>query len=162
MPQKAFAFINKEQWDDARSEAMAAYQLRPDQLEALRAVARYLTRLHSIEVLDFWQSSDLFLQHLDALDGLGRWNEIEQEIRIGKFPLELFLAAMYLARFNSQLGEQTASANKQDEASGSALAVHAAIFAATNLENGKTEATQLKREQLLPEEQALVKSLLHG
>ena len=531
--QKAFAFINKEQWDDARSEAMAAYQLSPDQPDALRAVARYLTRLHSIEALDFWkelskktsltrvdvrdeamiaiiagdvaladtamdelidshaepadwllaaqlaiqknlpdeaksylekivadsrateseqfratllqlslaanspseranaltrlgklaegktatsldalvvvaqntlsapadssdstrneagrlasalenhplakakhkllafdlrmhadptqreqliaraiadwkdsdpvdrldlarwlnskgeyqraidsiplekavQSSDLFLQHLDALGGLGRWNEIEQEIRSGKFPLEPFLEAMYLARCNSQLGEQTASANnwqraleaaqgdarklitlaqyaeqnketeiaevaynnaaaitprlrlawdgrlrlaqasrdtkrihavlanmlalwpddlaiqndeaytrlllcppaapetksqaaaieklaekliqrepqslphrtllalallrqeraedalrvysqlqvKQDEVSGSALAVHAAILAATaNLENAKTEAAQLKREQLLPEEQALVESL---
>jgi hypothetical protein len=53
--QKAFAFINKEQWDDARSEAMAAFQLSPDQPEALRAVARYLTRLHSIEALDFWK-----------------------------------------------------------------------------------------------------------
>jgi hypothetical protein len=53
--QKAFAFINNEQWDDARSEAMAAYQLSPDQPEALRAVARYLTRLHSIEALDFWK-----------------------------------------------------------------------------------------------------------
>ena len=531
--QKAFAFINKEQWDDARSEAMAAYQLSPDQPEALRAVARYLTRLHSIEALDFWkelskktsltrldvrdeamiaiiagdialadtamdelidshaepadwllaaqlaiqknlpdeaksylekivadsrateseqfratllqlslaanspseranaltrlgklaegktatsldalvvvaqntlsapvdssdstrneagrlasalenhplakakhkllafdlrmhadptqreqliaraiadwkdsdpvdrldlarwlnskgeyqraidsiplekavQSSDLFLQHLDALGGLGRWNEIEQEIRSGKFPLEPFLEAMYLARCNSQLGEQTASANnwqraleaaqgdarklitlaqyaeqnketeiaevaynnaaaitprlrlawdgrlrlaqasrdtkkihavlanmlalwpddlaiqndeaysrlllcppaapetksqaatieklaekliqrepqslphrtllalallrqeraedalkvysqlqvKQDAVSGSALAVHAAILAATaNLENAKTEAAQLKRDQLLPEEQALVESL---
>ncbi len=531
--QKAFDFINKEQWDDARSEAMAAYQLSPDQPEALRAVARYLTRLHSIEALDFWkelskktsltrldvrdeamiaiiagdialadtamdelidshaepadwllaaqlaiqknlpdeaksylekivadsrateseqfratllqlslaasspseranaltrlgklaegktatsldalvvvaqntlsapadssdstrneagrlasalenhplakakhkllafdlrmhadptqreqliaraiadwkdsdpvdrldlarwlnskgeyqraidsiplekavQSSDLFLQHLDALGGLGRWNEIEQEIRSGKFPLEPFLEAMYLARCNSQLGEQTASANnwqraleaaqgdarklitlaqyaeqnkeaeiaevaynnaaaitprlrlawdgrlrlaqasrdtkkihavlanmlalwpddlaiqndeaytrlllcppaapetksqaatieklaekliqrepqslphrtllalallrqeraedalrvysqlqvKQDAVSGSALAVHAAILAATaNLENAKTEAAQLKRDQLLPEEQALVESL---
>ena len=531
--QKAFAFINKEQWDDARSEAMAAYQLSPDQPEALRAVARYLTRLHSLEALDFWkqlsrktsltrldvrdeamiaiiagdialadtavdelidshaepadwllaaqlaiqknlpdeaksylekivadsrateseqfratllqlslaanspseranaltrlgklaegktatsldalvvvaqntlsapadssdstrneagrlasalenhplakakhkllafdlrmhadptqreqliaraiadwkdsdpadrldlarwlnskgeyqraidsiplekamQSSDLFLQHLDALGGLGRWKEVEQQLRSGKFPLEPFLEAMYLARCNSQLGEQTASANnwqraleaaqgdarklitlaqyaeqnkeaeiaevaynnaaaitprlrlawdgrlrlaqasrdtkkihavlanmlalwpddlaiqndeaysrlllcppaapetrrqaaaieklaekliqrephslphrtllalallrqeraedalrvysqlqvKQDEVSGSALAVHAAILAATaNLENAKTEAAQLKREQLLPEEQALVESL---
>ncbi len=49
---------------------------------------------------------------------------------------------------------------KQDAVSGSALAVHAAILAATaNLENAKTEAAQLKREQLLPEEQALVKGL---
>jgi cytochrome c-type biogenesis protein CcmH/NrfG len=50
---------------------------------------------------------------------------------------------------------------KQDVVSGSALAVHAAILAATaNLENAKTEAAQIKREQLLPEEQALVESLL--
>jgi cytochrome c-type biogenesis protein CcmH/NrfG len=50
---------------------------------------------------------------------------------------------------------------KQDAVSGSALAVHAAILAATsNLENAKTEAAQLKRDQLLPEEQALVENLL--
>ena len=50
---------------------------------------------------------------------------------------------------------------KQDVVSGSALAVHAAILAATaNLENAKTEAAQIKRDQLLPEEQALVESLL--
>ena len=49
---------------------------------------------------------------------------------------------------------------KQDVVSGSALAVHAAILAATaNLENAKTEAAQIKQEQLLPEEQALVESL---
>ena len=66
--QKAFAFINKEQWDDARAEAMAAYQLSPDQPEALRAVARYLTRLHSIEALDFWKE----LSKKTSLTRLGR------------------------------------------------------------------------------------------
>src|SRR4029077_9727163 len=68
--QKAFDFINKEQWDDARSEAMAAYQLGPDQPEALRAVARYLTRLHSIEALDFWKELSIktSLARLDVRD----------------------------------------------------------------------------------------------
>src|SRR5580765_597393 len=66
--QKAFAFINKEQWSDARSEAMAAYQLSPGQPEALRAVARFLTRLHSIEALDFWKelSKKTSLTRLDV------------------------------------------------------------------------------------------------
>ena len=68
--QKAFAFINKEQWSDARSEAMAAYQLSPGQPQALRAVARYLTRLHSIEALDFWNelSKKTSLTRLDVRD----------------------------------------------------------------------------------------------
>jgi type II secretory pathway component PulM len=67
---KAFAYIDKEQWDDARSEAMAAYQLSPDQPEALRAVARYLTRLHSIEALDFWKelSRKTSLPRVDVRD----------------------------------------------------------------------------------------------
>jgi len=62
------------------------------------------------------QSSDLFLQHLDALAGLGRWKEVEQLLRSGRFPLDPFLEAMYLARCNSQLGEQTASANNWQRA----------------------------------------------
>ena len=285
---------------------------RLDLARWLNSKGEYQRAIDSIPVEKAVQSSDLFLQHLDALGGLGRWNEIEQEIRSGKFPLEPFLEAMYLARCNSQLGEQTASANnwqraleaaqgdarklitlaqyaeqnketeiaevaynnaaaitprlrlawdgrlrlaqasrdtkrihavlanmlvlwpddlaiqndeaytrlllcppaapetksqaatieklaekliqrepqslphrtllalallrqeraedalrvysqlqiKQDAVSGSALAVHAAILAATaNLENAKTEAAQLKRDQLLPEEQALVESL---
>ena len=68
--QKAFAFINKEQWDDARSEAMAAFQLSPGEPEALRAVARYLTRLHAIEALDFWKalSKKTSLTRVDVRD----------------------------------------------------------------------------------------------
>ena len=288
---------------------------RLDLARWLNSKGEYHRAIDSIPLEKAMQSSDLFLQHLDALGGLGRWKEVEQQLRGGKFPLEPFLEAMYLARCNSQLGEQTASENnwqraleaaqgdarklitlaqyaeqnketeiaevaynnaaaitprlrlawdgrlrlaqvsrdtkrihavlasmlafwpddfaiqndeaytrlllcppaapetrhqaaaiekladkliqrephslphrtllalallrqeraedalrvysqlqvKQDEVSGSALAVHAAILAATaNLENAKTEAAQLKREQLLPEEQALVKSLLDG
>jgi hypothetical protein len=285
---------------------------RLDLARWLNSKGEYQREIDSIPLEKAVQSSDLFLQHLDALGGLGQWKEIEQELRGGKFPLEPFLEAMYLARCNSQLGEQTASDNnwqraleaaqgdarklitlaqyaeqnketeiaevaynnaaaitprlrlawdgrlrlaqasrdtkkihavlanmlvlwpedlaiqndeaytrlllcppaaqetkqqaaaieklaekliqrephslphrtllalallrqeraedalrvysqlqvKQDAVSGSALAVHAAILAATaNLENAKTEAAQLKREQLLPEEQALVESL---
>jgi hypothetical protein len=286
---------------------------RLDLARWLNSKGEYQREIDSIPLEKAMQSSDLFLQHLDALGGLRRWNEIQQVLRSGKFPLEPFLEAMYLARCNSQLGEQTASENnwqraleaaqgnarklitlaqyaeqnkeaeiaevaynnaaaitprlrlawdgqlrlaqasrntkkihavlanmltlwpedfaiqndeaysrlllcppaapetksqaatieklaekliqrepqslphrtllalallrqeraedalkvysqlqvKQDAVSGSALAVHAAILAATaNLENAKTEAAQLKRDQLLPEEQTLVESLL--
>ena len=285
---------------------------RLDLARWLNSKGEFQRAIDSIPLEKAMQSRDLFLRHLDALGGLGRWKEIEQLLRSGRFPLEQFLEAMYLARCNSQLGEQTASENnwqraleaaqgdarklitlaqyaeqnketeiaevaynnaaaitprlrlawdgrlrlaqasrdtkkihavlanmlvlwpddlaiqndeaysrlllcppaapetksqaatieklaekliqrepqslphrtllalallrqeraedalrvysqlqiKQDAVSGSALAVHAAILAATaNLENAKTEAAQLKREQLLPEEQALVESL---
>jgi len=286
---------------------------RLDLARWLNSKGEYQRAIDSIPLEKAMQSGDLFLQHLDALGGLGRWNEIQQLLRSGRFPLEPFLETMYLARCNSQRGEQTASANnwhraleaahgdarklitlaqyaeqnndteiaeaaynnaaatsprlrlaqdgrlriarasrdtkkihavlaamlalwpddlaiqndeaytrllrcppatpetrhqaadieklaeklierephslphrtllalarlrqeraedalrvysdlqvKQDAVSGSALAVHAAILAATaNLENAKTEAAQLKRDQLLPEEQALVENLL--
>jgi thioredoxin-like negative regulator of GroEL len=53
--QRAFTLINKEQWIDARGEAVAAYQLRPTEPQALRAVARFLSRTHQAEALEFWK-----------------------------------------------------------------------------------------------------------
>src|SRR6266700_601340 len=53
--QHAFTLINKEQWIDARREAVAAYQLRPTEPQALRAVARFLSRTHQPEALEFWK-----------------------------------------------------------------------------------------------------------
>jgi hypothetical protein len=51
---RAFALINKEQWNDAQKEAIAAYQLRPTEPQALRAVARFLSRTRQAQALDFW------------------------------------------------------------------------------------------------------------
>src|SRR5919106_1197402 len=53
--QRAFTLISKEQWNDARREAVAAYQLRPTEPQALRAVARFLSRTHQPEALEFWK-----------------------------------------------------------------------------------------------------------
>ena len=47
----------------------------------------------------------LFLQRLDALAALSRWNDVRAEIQAGKFPLEPITAQMYLARCAAQLGE---------------------------------------------------------
>jgi tetratricopeptide (TPR) repeat protein len=52
--QKAFALIDQQQWDDARSEATAAYQLRSTEPEAIRAVARLLSRAGQLDALKFW------------------------------------------------------------------------------------------------------------
>jgi hypothetical protein len=53
--QRAFAYVNNEQWNDAQKEAIAAYQLRPSEPQALRAVARFLSRVREPEALDFWK-----------------------------------------------------------------------------------------------------------
>ena len=89
---------------------------RLDLARWLNSKGEYQRAIDSIPLEKAVQSSDLFLQHLDALAGLGRWKEVEQQLRSGKFPLEPFLEAMYLARCNSQLGEQTASANNWQRA----------------------------------------------
>src|SRR5438876_4995539 len=52
--QRAFAFIDKEQWNDARSEAVAAFQLRKDEPQSVRAVARFLTRTRQPDALELW------------------------------------------------------------------------------------------------------------
>src|SRR6516165_7389312 len=52
--QKAFRLIDKEEWKDAQDEAVAAYQLKQDDTQALRAVARLLSRTNQAEALDFW------------------------------------------------------------------------------------------------------------
>src|SRR6266550_9320230 len=52
--QKAYALIDQEKWDDARTEAIAAYQLRSTEPEAIRAVARLLSRAGQSDGLKFW------------------------------------------------------------------------------------------------------------
>ena len=89
---------------------------RLDLARWLNSKGEYQRAIDSIPLEKAMQSRDLFLQHLDALAGLGRWNEVEQLLRIGGFPLEPFLETMYLARCNNQLGEQTASANNWQRA----------------------------------------------
>jgi tetratricopeptide (TPR) repeat protein len=51
----AFAAIQKEDWIGARNEAIAAYQLRSTEPQAIRAVARFLSRTRQADALEFWQ-----------------------------------------------------------------------------------------------------------
>lgn len=52
--EKAFAFIQNEKWTEARDAALAAYQLRPNEPESIRAVARFLSRVGQTQALEFW------------------------------------------------------------------------------------------------------------
>jgi tetratricopeptide (TPR) repeat protein len=53
--QKAYALIDQEKWNEAQSEASAAYQLRASEPEAIRAVARLLSRDGQADGLRFWK-----------------------------------------------------------------------------------------------------------
>lgn len=68
--QKAFSYIDKENWTEAHKEATAAYELRPKDPQALRAVARFLSRTRQIEALDFWKqvAEKTPLTHQDVRD----------------------------------------------------------------------------------------------
>jgi tetratricopeptide (TPR) repeat protein len=52
--EKAFVAIEQEKWQDARDQAIAAYQLQPSEPAAVRAVARFLSRTRQSEALEFW------------------------------------------------------------------------------------------------------------
>jgi autotransporter-associated beta strand protein len=55
MREMLFALMDKQKWDLARVEAIAAYQLRPSEPQALRAPARFLSRTHHADALEFWR-----------------------------------------------------------------------------------------------------------
>src|SRR2546423_554849 len=65
---EAFALIEKEQWNDARKEATAAYQLWPDEPEAIRAVARFLSRTRQAQALEFWDRLEGHFMRDDLVD----------------------------------------------------------------------------------------------
>ncbi len=54
--EKAFSLIEKEEWNEAQKEATAAYQLAPNEPEAIRAVARFLSRVRQPQALEFWDN----------------------------------------------------------------------------------------------------------
>src|SRR5438874_7755096 len=64
---EAFALMEKEQWNEARKEATAAYQLWPNEPQAIRAVARFLSRTRQAQALEFW----------DKLEKTGRLNRTD-------------------------------------------------------------------------------------
>ncbi len=51
---RAFAYIEEGKWNEAREESLSAYRLRASEPQALRAVARYLSRTGQRQALDFW------------------------------------------------------------------------------------------------------------
>lgn len=53
--EKAFALLDQENWMAARTEAIAAFQLSSTEPQALRAIARLLSRTRQPEALEFWK-----------------------------------------------------------------------------------------------------------
>src|SRR5438874_12702334 len=51
---KALTLIDQEQWKDGSAEARTAYQLRPAEPAAIRAVARLLSRTGQAEAVGCW------------------------------------------------------------------------------------------------------------
>ena len=80
-----------------------------DHLAALQR--EFQNTLDTIPLEKAIQSRDLFARYLDALGGLGRWDEVKQQLESQRFLLDPVAQSMYLARCNGQLGEGTAAEN---------------------------------------------------
>ena len=92
----------------------------PDDLTALaawlNAKGEFQRELDAIPLERALQARELFLQHVDALGGLGRWSEIKQLLDRDTFPLDPVVQKMYLARCAAQLGEKAAAENNWQRA----------------------------------------------
>ena len=91
--------------------------------ETLVALAAWLRDTgHAAEVLKILpldralQQRDLFVQHIDALSALGRWQELKDLIQSDRFPLDQMVKHMYLAAASAKLGETAATANEWQRA----------------------------------------------
>ncbi|HEX4638749.1 MAG TPA: hypothetical protein VH170_04620 [Chthoniobacterales bacterium] len=77
---RAFAYILSENWIEARKEASAAYQLRPTEPQAIRAVARFLSRTRQSDALEFWKQ----LEDLAPLTREDRQDEAAIALALGE------------------------------------------------------------------------------
>src|SRR5207302_146779 len=82
----------------------------------LNGKAEFEKTISAIPLEKALQGRELFLQYLDALGGLGRWNELKQLLENDRYPLDPVVQKMYLARCNAQLGEKTAAENNWQRA----------------------------------------------
>src|ERR1043166_6165938 len=95
--QRALASIDKERWEDARNEAVAAYRLRQTEPEAVRAVARFLSRTRQPDALEFWTQ-------LGKIDKLTR-DDLRDEASIAMMANE---GARAIAAVNELLADKDA------------------------------------------------------
>jgi tetratricopeptide (TPR) repeat protein len=111
----------KEACDELIAQATERWKTgEPDDLTALatwlNGKAEFQRELDAIPLEKALQARDLFLQHVDALGGLGRWKEIKGLLDRDTYPLDPVVQKMYLARCNTQLGEKAASENNWQRA----------------------------------------------
>jgi hypothetical protein len=97
-------------WKDAEAADLAALAAW------LNGFGEFQRELDTIPLEKALQSRDLFLQHLDALGALGRWDEIKRVLEAERFPLDAVIQRMYLARCNAQLGQKAAAENNWQRA----------------------------------------------
>ncbi len=99
-----------QRWKSAENESVLALATW------LNGKGEFERELATIPLERSLQMRELFLQHVDALGALGRWEDIRHLLLSERFPLDPMIGQMYLARCYAQLGQQTASDNSWQRA----------------------------------------------
>ena len=82
----------------------------------LNSVSRSQKALELLPLDRAVQREDLFLQYVNALAALERWDEVKEVLSRERFPLEPVLQHMYLAVARTRLGDATAGTNEWQRA----------------------------------------------
>lgn len=98
------------EWKDSDADSLTALA------KWLNGKGEYQRLLDEIPQEKALGSRELFLQRMDALGALGRWDEIRQLLESERFPLDQVMQRMYLARANAQLGNEAAAKNNWQRA----------------------------------------------
>jgi tetratricopeptide (TPR) repeat protein len=110
---------------DRRDEIVrrAVEQWKGGNNESLTALAAWLYRngeqqrlVEAISLDRALQTRELFLQYVDALAALARWDEIRRIIEAERFPLDPVIEHMYLARCFAQQGQENGAENNWQRA----------------------------------------------
>jgi tetratricopeptide (TPR) repeat protein len=105
------------------------------------------------------QRQDLYLQHINALAALERWDEVKEVLTSERFPLEPVFQHMYLATARTRLGEATAAKNEwqralEAAANNSDKLLALATYAEQNRANDIADAAYLEAINLAPKNRA--------
>ncbi len=93
--------------DDETLAALAAW---------LNGVGRARKTLELLPLDRAAQRQDLFLQHINALAALQRWDDVKETLMSERFPLEPVAEHMYLATARTRLGEAVSATNEWQRA----------------------------------------------
>src|SRR5436190_3326187 len=119
------ADLEISQHRDQRDEIVrrAIEQWKGGNNESLTALAAWLYRngeqqrlVEAISLDRALQTRELFLQYVDALAALSRWDEIRRIIETERFPLDPVIEHMYLARCFAQQGQENGAENNWQRA----------------------------------------------
>ena len=111
-PEERAALITKgiAEWKEADPASLATLATW------LNGKGEYQRQLDEIPSEKALGSRELFLQHVDALGALGRWDEIRRLLESERFPLDQVVQRMYMARCDAQLGNEAAAKNNWERA----------------------------------------------